>query len=418
MKYREWKYWVRSKPWLLRWFIYLVLLRPVVDNLYYLKHISPFLSPLYIVGVLTPVLALLALTRKHEPFRTSADRIFRSWSVMVLITTLFILIYHKIDLALLANALKFAMPVFLFFFLRLFVRHRRDIDGLIQTFLYSLAIVLVLFFYELSFGPIKTTESRGLTRIQANFGDVFNYGLYLCFGLLFIAYREMKEGKLRIRFSVLFRLGLSLLIGILVLLRINHAASLIVFSTLLFLYAYYQSHKNLLAVFSFLIIGLILFQYLGDRLLEETITPLFERDMQALSGEINQEQLFHGRYGRWEYYWDFFKSQSIPRQFLGAPIFYPDAPLFLSTGSGSHNDFIRIGMYTGLLGLFFYLFFHLRLFFSTRRLPLHDRFLLTGALAITALYSITLTPTLYAPVLYMVYAIFAFSIKSLEIERG
>ncbi|HRZ78170.1 MAG TPA: hypothetical protein P5248_12420, partial [Bacteroidales bacterium] len=63
MKHREWKHWVRSKPWALRWFIYLVLLRPVIDNLYYLKHVSPFLSPLYIVGVLSPLLALSALLR-------------------------------------------------------------------------------------------------------------------------------------------------------------------------------------------------------------------------------------------------------------------------------------------------------------------------------------------------------------------
>lgn len=410
MKYREWRNWVRSKPWVLRWFVYLVLLRPVIDNLYYLKHISPFLSPLNIVGVLTPVLTLLAFNYYRPSFSSSFDKHYRTWSVMVLFSTVFVLFSGKVSLDLLASAIKFIIPVVLFFFLRLFIRGQQDLDGLIQTFLYSLAIVLGIFFYEIAFGPIRITESRGLTRIQGNFGDVFNYGLYLCFGLVFIAYREMRQGRFRMETKVLVRLGVSLAIGVMVLMNINHAASLIVFSFILFLYAYYQSRRNLIAVFVFMLLGLIFVQTLGQRLLEESINPLFERDLMALSGEINEEQLFHGRYGRWQYFWDYYTRQPIPGQLLGVPVFNLHDPLFLTTGSGSHNDYIRIGMFTGIFGLVLYVTFHLRLLIRTRNIPYPDRFLVTSVLALLGLYSITLTPTLYAPVLYMTYATFAYII--------
>lgn len=412
MKYKEWIKWVRSKPWLLRWFVYLVLFRPIIDNLYYLKYISPFLSPLYIVGVLTPILALTAIVRYRGHFSTTFDTLFRTWSVIVIITTLAILISGGFDLLTLSSALKFAMPVFVFFFLRVFMQSKKDLDGLIQTFLYSLGMVMILFFYELIIGPIRITESRGLSRIQGNFGDVFNYGLYLCFGLIFLAYREMQKNRQGIRPGVIFRLSLLLGIGVLVLLRINHAASLLVFTFILFLFAWYQSRKNLIAVFVFVVAGIVIFQVFGDQLMEESISPLFEKDLMALSGEVNEEQLFHGRYGRWQYYWEFYQEQSLPAQLLSVPLFNPGAPLYLSTGSGSHNDYIRIGLFSGILGLFIYLLFHLRLWRKTRKIPLHDRFLISGVLVLLGLYSITLTPTVYAPLLYMAYATFAYIIRT------
>lgn len=410
MKYREWRYWVRSKPWSLRWFIYLVLLRPVIDNLYYLKHISPLLSPLYIVGVLTPILSLLALNNYRPRFSTSFDKVFRGWTILVVIASIMTWMSDPISLITLSMALKFVIPVILFFFLRLFMQRRHDMDGLIQTFMYSLAIVVGIFFYELTFGPIKITESRGLTRIQGNFGDVFNYGLYLCFGLIFVAYREMKVGSLRMKPRVLIRLGFSLALGVVVLLNINHAASLIVFACILFLYAYYQSRRNMVTVFLFIIVGVVLFSVLGERLLEESISPLFERDLMALSGEINQEQLFHGRYGRWQYYIDFYSKQPILGQLFGLPIFSFNEPVSLTSGGASHNDYIRIGMYTGLVGLITYLSFHIRLFLRTRKIPYEDRFLVTSVLVMVALFSITLTPTLYAPLLYMAYGVFSYII--------
>ncbi|MBE0640980.1 MAG: hypothetical protein IH599_03025, partial [Bacteroidales bacterium] len=393
MKHREWKSWVRSKPWALRWFIYLVLLRPVIDNLYYLKHVSPFLSPLYIVGVLSPLLALGALLRFRMRFNTPADRVFRLWSIMLLIISIAMLILWGPNLVTLSNVLKFIMPAYLYFFLRILVQGRRDLEGLIRTFMYSLVIVLAIFFYELFLGPIRITESRGLTRYQGNFGDVFNYGLYISFGLIFLAYHQLKAGRYRFDLRGLLRLALILGIGILVLLRINHAATLIVFSSITLIFIYYLTRRNALPIVLMVLMGVLMFQYKGDQLFEENVNPLFEKEFQVLSGDVNEEQLFHGRYGRWQYYLDYYNSRDIISRTLSVPLFNPHDPVFLTTGGGSHNDYIRIGMYSGLLGLFLYLLFHWRVFRLRTRLPAEDRFLVGSALLMVLLYSITLTPT-------------------------
>ena len=410
MRHREWKMWVRSKPWALRWFIYLVLLRPVIDNLYYLKHVSPFLSPLYIVGVLSPLLALGAIMRYKMRFNAPADRSFRVWSVMLLIISTMMLILWGLSLATLSNVLKFIMPVYLYFFLRVFIRDRYDLEGLIRTFMYSLLIVMAIFVYEVFIGPIRITESRGLTRFQGNFGDVFNYGLYITFGLIFMAYRHLKTGSYRLNLRSITRLLLVLGIGVLVLLRINHAATLIVFSTIVFIFFYYITRRNAIPIVMLVFLGVILFQSKGDQLFDENVNPLFEKEFQVLSGDVNEEQLFHGRYGRWLYFMDYYQQQSLPAQLISVPLFNPGDPVFLTTGGGSHNDFIRIGMYTGLIGLFFYLLFHWRIFRLSRSAPIEDRFLIVGSLAMLMLYSVTLTPTLYAPLLYMLYAIFAYAV--------
>lgn len=411
MKHREWKSWVRSKPWALRWFIYLVLLRPVIDNLYYLKHVSPFLSPLYIVGVLSPLLALGALLRFRMRFNTPADRVFRLWSIMLLIISIAMLILWGPNLVTLSNVLKFIMPAYLYFFLRTLVQGRRDLEGLIRTFMYSLVIVLAIFFYELFLGPIRITESRGLTRYQGNFGDVFNYGLYISFGLIFLAYHQLQAGRYRFNLRGLLRLTMILGIGVLVLLRINHAATLIVFSSITLIFIYYLTRRNALPIVLMVLMGALMFQYKGDQLFEENVNPLFEKEFQVLSGDVNEEQLFHGRYGRWQYYLDYYNSRDIISRTLSVPLFNPHDPVFLTTGGGSHNDYIRIGMYSGLLGLFLYLLFHWRVFRLRTRLPAEDRFLVGSALLMVLLYSITLTPTLYAPLLYMLYAIFAYAVR-------
>ncbi|HRZ77447.1 MAG TPA: hypothetical protein P5248_08780, partial [Bacteroidales bacterium] len=342
---------------------------------------------------------------------TPTDRIFRLWAAMLLVISAAMLILWGPNLVTLSNVLKFIMPAYLYFFLRLFVRGRHDLEGLIRTFMYSLVIVLGIFFYELFLGPIRITESRGLTRYQGNFGDVFNYGLYISFGLIFLAYRQLGAGRLHLSMKGVVNLGLALGTGLLVLLRINHAATLIVFSGITFVFIYYLTRRNVLPIVFMVFLSALLFQYKGDQLFEENVNPLFEKEFQALSGEVNEEQLFHGRYGRWQYYLDYYTSRDVLSQALSVPLFNPHDPVFLTTGGGSHNDYIRIGMYSGLLGLFLYLLFHWKIFRLRRQLVPGDRFLVISALLMLLLYSITLTPTLYAPLLYMLYAIFAYAVR-------
>ena len=60
MSFKQWWAWYKGSPLFKKWFILLILLRPLIDNFYELKETSALASPLYIVGILTPILILLS----------------------------------------------------------------------------------------------------------------------------------------------------------------------------------------------------------------------------------------------------------------------------------------------------------------------------------------------------------------------
>jgi O-antigen ligase len=78
-------------------------------------------------------------------------------------------------------------------------------------------------------------------------------------------------------------------------------------------------------------------------------------------------------------------------------------------GIGSHNDFLRVLFATGVLGLLFYLVFLWRIFNRLFLLPAPQQFLLLGTLIAIVFYSISVTPTFYAPFMYFALSIFAYS---------
>ena len=118
MKFKNWKIWLKSKPWILKWFIILVLLRPIIDNLFFLKNISPFLSPLYIVGVLTPILVIIAITKTPKPQRSSLDKYFKIWSFFVAIGIFFVILFDPLSMDSLEYLLKLSIPIYIYFFAR------------------------------------------------------------------------------------------------------------------------------------------------------------------------------------------------------------------------------------------------------------------------------------------------------------
>src|SRR5690606_37404668 len=98
MTFKEWKLWLSALPWPLRWFPILVLIRPIVDNFYFLKEVSPLLSPLYAVGILTPVLTIVGILHYKNSQTSAIDKAFLYWSFSVLISCLFIFFYGSYSL--------------------------------------------------------------------------------------------------------------------------------------------------------------------------------------------------------------------------------------------------------------------------------------------------------------------------------
>lgn len=398
-----------SKPFHLQWFIWLVLLRPIVDSLYFLKNISPLLSPLYIVGLLTPVLAIWGVLRTKPAGRSRLDIHFKVWAAFLLLGCLLIFFFDPLSLLTVEFMLKLSLPVYLFFFLRCFVRNKKDLDGLLQSFLYSGIFVAAVLVFELVVNPIRVVESRGLERIQGNFGDVVNYGIYIVFCMLIAAYRFISANRVEMRKHTIVLVAVAL-IGAAGLLNIHHIASYITFGAVALLFFVYNMRTNKDTGLVFVVLGAVAVFYLaGDpaqQAIQERVSPLLEQDLKVYQGELENERLLHGRVGRWKHMWGIFSAEPEFAQFFGYPLQMKYAYHFV--GIGSHNDFIRLLFFTGYFGLLVYFLLLAAVYRTAMQLTEALRFLVLGALATLVLYSISITPTFYAPFMYIILSIFAF----------
>ncbi len=408
MKFDKWYDWLIDLPPLLRWFPILIVLRPVIDNFYFLKEASPLLSPPYIVGALTPVLCVAALVKYRHPARRNVDKAFVPWAVMILINCVFLLIGDPFSLMTLEFILKLSLPVYLFFFLRVFITSRRDLDGLLTSFLLSGIFVAVLLLYEIVVRPISVQESRGLERIQGSFGDVVSYGMYIVFTLIAATYFFVLHRKSGTHFRKTALVIVVGIVGFLGLLNIHHTATYTVFLLVLFLFVLqnFQSGSPVLAFLIIVAFGVVM-DFAGSEIIEEKITPLVQTDLMVYSGEAETDRLLHGRVGRWRMMLNMFSQEPVWVQFFGYPLKFDYVFHFI--GIGSHNDFVRMLFATGIAGLLAYLGFIGTVFRQLPKLTPHGRYLLLTAFLALILYSISVTPTMYAPFMYFIMSVFAFS---------
>jgi len=406
VKFKDWKIWLKSKSWTLKWFIILVLLRPIIDNLFFLKNISPFLSPLYWVGVLTPVLVIISLIKNPKPIQTNLDKYFKIWSVFIFIGIFFVILGDPLTMESLEFLLKLSIPIYLYFFARIFIQNKQDLDGFLTTFLYSGIFVAVILLYELVINPIRLVESRGMDRIQGSFGDVVSYGIYLTFCFLIATYFYFSRKREVPQFK---RLRTVLIIGflcVLTLINIHHVASYTIFFglLLLFLVFNFKSNKGAALVLSFMIF--LIFYFFAQPIIEEKVAPLLATDIEVYEGEQDSDRLMHGRVGRWSHMVDIFSNENIFAQFFGYPSTLKYSYSFV--GVGSHNDFIRILFLSGYFGLLYYLVVLVIFYQRLKKLIGSTKYLAYGTLGILMLYSISITPTYYPPFMYIVMVVFAF----------
>ncbi len=406
MHIKEWKSWFGSLHWLLSWFVVLIIIRPLIDNFYYLKEVSPFLSPLYIVGVLTPILSVVAISRIPLPNYSKLDTIMRIYGFLVFISCFFLLIGDFFSLDSVEFSLKLSLPIFLYFFCRRLVRSKQDLQGVLIAFAISSVFVIAILAYELIFNPISVQLSRGLERIQGNFADVSNYAFYATCGVLISGYfyfEKINEWKFKQRvFLFLSVCAISLLISI----NIHHTASYAVIMTLflIFLVNNLKAHKG--GAIFFIIMSTVLIYAFGKETIDENILPLIETDIQVYEGEKESEALLHGRVGRWMSFLEVFSESGVVSQFIGLPASMNNPYKFIS--KGAHNDYLRVLMFTGYIGITVYLIFLGSIFLRALKRKTETRFLGLGAFAIITMYSISTTPSLYAPLLYVLIPVICF----------
>ena len=137
MNFRTWRNWLKSLELWKKWFVYLILLRPILDGFYHYEFPGLGYTPLELVGVVVPFTILfLVFTNQLPNIKTTGiDIIFNAWSAIVIFNCAFVVIsFPSIDT--LGTILKYSVPgLYLFFTVDvLFVRK----EILMESYLLSL----------------------------------------------------------------------------------------------------------------------------------------------------------------------------------------------------------------------------------------------------------------------------------------
>jgi len=414
MTFTEWRYWFKSLHWSFRWFVLLVLVRPVIDNFYQLKEVSPLLSPIYIVGVLTPLLIIISFLSKQFPKRTKsvADVWIAIWGFLIFVNCIIILFYNS-SFEILGNAIKYISPVLLYFFIRHLVRSREDMIGMLQTFLYSAIVPAGLMVYEYVFSPIAIeylSEGRGGgTRISGGYADIMNYAIYIIGIFLIAGYYYLSKIYVRSYLKDSFTILIFFLGCITGLSAIKQVSSWGVFVAL-FIILFLFMPKNAQGFMFFILFILILIPFFAQDIYHYQIQPLIEKEIRVAEGETEIGGLGNGRLNRWIHYFEVWERMPSLSYAMGVSASgFKEVPIMI--GGGMHNDYIRNLFLTGIVGLLAYLLFLLTILrraFTMAAQP--DKFLVLGAVLSILLYSASTLPTLYAPYLYLVFSIFAYAL--------
>ncbi len=419
MSYRVWKEWLSSLPWPLKWFVLLVLFRPVVDALYFLKEISPFLSPLYIVGALTPILIVASYLSNSFPEKPPAtlDVLFGLWAWLLFFNALALLLKNGFTIESLGHVFRFVTPAFIYFYVRHFTHSKQNLLGLITTVLYSIIVPSALILYGNIFMPLSTQMSRGLVRFEGIWADVVSYGIFFTTGLLAACYFFLEKGTGVPDGKRAWILVAVTAVGLVGMLSINHTASWFIFIVVFALFMWHgagsRAAPNMLIVLVLVAGGYLLF---GEAI-DESFGTLVERELNVIEREDKGlKDLFHGRGHRWAAFLSLWESMPSLSQLFGISFGTLDlrwqaVPVRYMTLNGAHSDYFRLLFATGLVGFAAYLLFMGGVFFRSLRLPNAERFLVWGGLAILMMFSVSTTPTLYATTQYICFSIIAYAVS-------
>ena len=409
MNYRDWKAWASTLPWTMKWFVLLVLLRPIIDILYFLKDVSPVLSPLYIVGVLTPVMIVICLLSPKMPRTRSTflDTVIYAWGAVLVINCILMLTL-ELSIESLQLILKQVTPIFLILYLRRFIRSKRDLIGLLTTFLYSTAFPFAMQLYERFIGPVgEAVQTRGHERFEGLFADVVSYAIYIIGALLIACYFFLQERSgisFRSRAILLGIVGMLTVMGLVIM---HHTASWMVAAMLFGLLSFYSIQKGQISTIVFVVVLLVVgYVGFGDSI-SERLGSALQTDIAVLEGEKDIDRAFHGRVWRWKMLTAYWMEKPLLDKMIGLSVSSMSIEYWM-LGSGIHNDFMRIICVTGIIGFLLYALYYVVLFRSSTQMKIEDRFLIHGGMLIMLMYSVTTTPTLYSPLLYLIFSIFAF----------
>ncbi|MEP7263917.1 MAG: hypothetical protein ABI772_05455 [Bacteroidota bacterium] len=421
MTFKEWWVWFKALHFTKKWYLVLIIIRPIVDNFYELKEISALASPLYIVGVLTPVFIFISFTSKKFPKKIPSGNDM-PWAVFSAFLVFNCFIFYAIDLSVVAfgDLIKYTTPVLLYYYSRRFVQNAQDLHGILIAFLVSSIFPFGMMIYE-AFNPIAIqyigAGRGGGSRIRGGYGDIMNYAVYIVGLFLVSGYFFLKNvyGKYRL---VIKPWHMLLIFGFVIygLTQIKHVSTWTVSLTLLLLLLLHNL-RNLKGIFFVIILLGCIIPFFAEDLYNAQIEPLINKELKVADGETDDSHAFNGRMSRWERYFEVWEQMPAFNHFFGVASSNFDETIIM-IGAGMHSDYVRLLFLTGFIGLAFYIIFLFAIGMHYFRLFMPEKFLLIGALASLILWSVSTIPLLYAPFLYITFPIFSYALLPANRQKG
>lgn len=391
---KRWRVWFQKQPFSFKWFLWIVLLRPIIDLFWWVKETSAF-SPLQVAGLVTFSLALIYSFRLPSRKKQQFPLVFLLFG-FIFVLNLLLITLEQGSMGAFIRFLRFLSPLFLFVYLVKVVNTKARLEGLLFTFLVSSIVPLAMLYYEAFFDPITevaiSDKRGGGFRLTGLYADLFNYMSYVIGDLLILAYffiRSLKDGrKSKVK---IWHIAMVLLFALIGVNGLKHQASWVVMffiiaSTVLF------SYKNQRVKRYVVLVGFPLLM-LAPIVVFPRLEALFAKELKAYTGEADSKKIMNGRLVRWEYYFEEWSESSVASQLFG--ISFSNLSIknkaVMSSG-GMHSDYIRFLFTTGIVGLAAFLLFYLRVYLGRVNFHPPEKFLITTSLGIMCLYSISSNP--------------------------
>lgn len=392
--FKKWRVWFSNQPFSFKWFLWLVLFRPVIDVFWFVKETSAF-SPLQVAGLLTLLLTFVYSFRLPSFKKRQFPIVFLVFA-SILVVNLLLIAIEQGSMGSFIRFLRFLAPLFLFVYLVKVVRTKSRFEGLMVTFLISSVFPLAMLYYEAIFDPITQvaiSEKRGGGfRLTGLYADLFNYMSYVIGDLLILSYFFIKSLKNGSKSNVkTWHIGAVLLLALVGINGLKHQASWIV---MFFIIAsvVLSSYKNQRVKRYILLVGFPLL-LLAPVVVFPKLEALFAKELKAYTGEADSKRIMNGRLVRWEYYFEEWEEASLTSQLFG--VSFSDISTrnkgAMSSG-GMHSDYVRFLFTTGIVGLVAFLLFYFRIYLGRVNYQTPEKFFITTSLGIMCLYSVSSNP--------------------------
>ncbi|MCB2203144.1 hypothetical protein KQI65_00230 [bacterium] len=373
----------------------LILLRPVIDMTWKWKNYAIGVSPLQVVGVLLPLFLLVAMWTRRGLLDGIAKRHAEvvAWLILCLFSGLAMLVDSP-GTESLGILIKFILPGLLLFFGFLLLREREMFDHIALMFVLAALFPLMFVCFEIFVQPISTSVRSGVVRFVGPYAQVSVYGFYFSMGYLGAGYLVLKRGSWRwftivCIFVLVFGISTPWVV---------HVTTWVVLASLtvaLLIGMLWQRLwlKSAILLLIAVCAPIAAFLLRPDPNYEKVLGP----DFAILRGDAPIEHLGNSRGYIWEAFLKQYAGLPLHAKLLGVPFAVDESTI--GTGFGAHNDFLRILLMSGAVGLLLYLLWLGRTIWVVWKLRGEWRFLGMGALIIWLGFSAGLTPTYIVPLM-------------------